>query len=158
MKAVTLRPPWGWAVLNGKDVENRSRNIAGSYRGPLVIHQGKRPIPADDPDRDLILNLTGRLPLVEHPGTLGAALGVVELVDVHLCHRSNTFGHRGQPVCFDDHTPIGLLCSPWAQYDDVGGIHHLVLRNPCWFPEPIPYRGQLGLWEFPDELLPEEFR
>lgn len=42
MKAITLRPPWGWAVLNGKSPENRTRNIAGSYRGPLVIHQGKR--------------------------------------------------------------------------------------------------------------------
>jgi len=155
VKAITLRPPWGWAVLNGKSPENRTRNIAGSYRGPLVIHQGKRPIPVNDPGRDLILHLTGRLLLAEHPRTLGAALGIADLVDVHVCRRSTTHGHQGQPVCFDDHTPIGLLCSPWAQYDDAGEIHHLALRNPRWFPEPIPYRGALGLWTFPDELLPE---
>lgn len=152
MKAITLRPPWGWAVLNGKDVENRSRNIAGSYRGPLVIHQGKRPIPADDPGRDLILRLTGRLPLVEHPRTLGAALGIVELVDVHWCFTA----------C--DRVPINfpgigsgmahINCSEWAEEC----CWHLVLRDPRWFPEPIPYRGQLGLWEFPQELLPEEYR
>ena len=157
MKAITLRPPWGWAVLNGKSPENRSRNIAGSYRGPLVIHQGKRPIPADDPGRDLILRLAGRLPLVEHPRTLGAALGVVDLVDVHISRMSLGAATYGQPVCFDSHTPTGSLCSPWAQYDEIG-IAHLELANPRWFADPIPYRGQLGLWEFPDDLLPEEFR
>ena len=41
MKAITVRQPWAWAILHGgKDVENRTRNIAGSYRGPLVIHAG----------------------------------------------------------------------------------------------------------------------
>lgn len=145
MKAITLRPPWGWAILNGKSPENRTRNIAGSYRGLLVIHQGKRPIPADDPGRGLILRLTGRLPLVEHPRTLGAALGIVELVDVHWADS-----------CFhyDEEFDEGRFCTPWAMREQ----HHLVLRNPRWFPEPIPYRGQLGLWEFPQELLPEEYR
>lgn len=145
MKAITLRPPWGWAVLNGKSPENRTRNIAGSYRGPLVIHQGKRPIPADDPGRDLIFRLTGRLPLAEHPRTLGAALGVVDLVDVHTC------GMEGGMFCPSQSCHEYHLCSPWAE----PFAEHLVLRDPRWFPEPIPYRGALGLWNFPDELLPE---
>ena len=150
MKAITLRPPWGWAVLNGKSPENRTCNIAGSYRGPLVIHQGKRPIPADDPGRDLILRLAGRLPLVEHPRTLGAALGIAELVDVH--EPSTCF--RFEPCPEHGGCTRSAYCTPWAE----GDCCHLVLRDPRWFPEPIPYRGQLGLWEFPDDLLPEEFR
>ena len=41
MKAITVRQPWAWAIMHdGKDVENRSRNIAGTYRGPVVIHAG----------------------------------------------------------------------------------------------------------------------
>ncbi len=136
MKAITVRQPWAWAIMHaGKDVENRSRNIAGTYRGLLVIHQGKRPIPASDPGRDLILRLTGRLPLIEDPRTLGAALGIVELVDVVPPH----------PRC--------SYCTPWAEER----CWQLELRKPRWFPEPIPYRGQLGLWEFPQHLLPEGF-
>lgn len=33
-----------------------------------------------------------------------------------------------------------------------------ILHNPRALPEPIPYRGRLGLWDFPDDLLPEEAR
>lgn len=144
MKAITLRPPYGWAILNGKSPENRGRNIAGDYRGPVVIHQGKRPIPLDDPGRELIFDLTGRLLLAEHPRTLGAALGVAELVDVHWAD-----------TCwdYDEDLDEGRFCSPWA----MGEQHHIVLRGQRWFPEPIPYRGALGLWEFPDELIPEGF-
>lgn len=42
MRAISVRQPWAWAIMHGgKDVENRSRNIAGSYRGPVAIHAGK---------------------------------------------------------------------------------------------------------------------
>lgn len=137
MKAISIRQPWTWAILRlGQDVENRPRNIAGDYRGPLVIHASKKPLPVMDESRDFILHLTGRLPLAEHPSQLGAALGVVDLVYVHHA------------------LDCGRACSPWA----MGDQHHLVLTNPRIFAEPIPYRGALGLWDFPDELLPEGFR
>jgi hypothetical protein len=43
VKALTVQQPWAWAIVHGgKDVENRSRNLAGSYRGPVAIHAGKR--------------------------------------------------------------------------------------------------------------------
>mgnify|MGYP001137357808 FL=1 len=43
MRAITVRQPWAWAIVFGqKDVENRSRNIAGRYRGPVAIHAGLR--------------------------------------------------------------------------------------------------------------------
>lgn len=158
MKAITVRQPWAWAIMHGgKDVENRTRNIAGSYRGPLVIHTGLR--------YDFDANIWALAP--NAPGARGryhrnqwahgAALGMVDLVGVHISRMSLTAGAYGEPVCFDDHTPIGLLCSKWAQYDEIG-IAHLVLANPRPFPEPIPYKGALGLWNFPDELLPEGFR
>lgn len=42
MKAITVRQPWALHIMqSGKDVENRTRNIAGSYRGPIVIHAAK---------------------------------------------------------------------------------------------------------------------
>ena len=158
MRAITVRPPYGWAILNGKSPENRSRNIAGDYRGPVVIHQGKRPIPADDPGRELIFRLTGRLPLIENPPTLGAALGVAELVDVHSATVLGGCGYIRHDC--PEHGTCRDHCSPWAYgpNPDGGWFWHLVFIEPRWFPEPIPYRGALGLWHFPDELLPEGFR
>jgi len=141
VKAITVRQPWGWAIFNlGKDVENRKGNIAGAYRGPVVVHAGKTPIGTMDPGRDFIRSVSGYLPLIEHPSTLGVALGVVDLVGVHP---SCLFFGRGEGPC-----------SPWA----MDAPFHLELANPRPFPEPIPYKGALGLWNFPDELLPEEFR
>ncbi len=139
MKAITVRQPWAWAIMRaGKDVENRSRNIAGSYRGPLVIHASKKPIGSMDPGRDFIRRVSGYLPLIEHPSSLGVALGVVDLVDAHA---ATAIGCNG-------------CVSPWG----MPGHQHLVLTDPRPFPEPIPYRGALGLWNFPDELLPEDTR
>lgn len=41
MKALSIRQPWAWLIIQGyKDVENRTRKT--NYRGPLLIHAGKR--------------------------------------------------------------------------------------------------------------------
>jgi hypothetical protein len=47
-------------------------------------------------------------------------------------------------------------CAPWGQR---GSRAHLVLENPRPLPEPIPCRGQLGLWMPPQDVLAqlEEF-
>lgn len=65
LRVLTVRNPWGTAIICGvttatgghdvKDVENRTRNIAGRYRGPVAIHVAAR----------------------------GHIIGVVDLVDVH---------------------------------------------------------------------------
>lgn len=143
MKAITVRQPWAWAIMHGgKGVENRTRNIAGSYRGPIVIHAAKT---YDDwAAAELIESVTGELIPPFDCGhaseTLGAALGLVNLWASHPA------------------TPGGFCCpndfrhyKAWAMSDQ----WHLCLTNPHPFPEPIPYRGALGLWEFPDDLLPE---
>lgn len=147
MKAITVRQPWAWAIIHGgKDVENRTRNLAGSYRGPLAIHAGARwsdrgaesPLvrravwdfygtesPLDEPFRSS-----------ESPRVFGAIIGVVDLVDVHL----------ETPRC---------CTSPWAErvtrYDD-NPLHHLGVDNPRPLTSPIPCKGRLGLWT----LLPAD--
>ena len=41
MKAISLRQPWAWLVVNGhKNVENRT--WATSFRGPVLIHAARR--------------------------------------------------------------------------------------------------------------------
>ncbi len=133
MKAITVRQPWAWAIIyGGKDVENRTRNIAGSYRGPLAIHAGKTHDEDEYYDvQDLLLRG------VEIPDRLafGCVIGVVDLVGVHT---STDLGCNS-PRCVSD----------WA----VWGCVHLELANPRPLPIPSQYRGQLGLWELPDHML-----
>ena len=144
MRILTVRQPWAWAIIHGgKDVENRTRNIAGDYRGPVAIHAG----------------LAGASFDSSHPGlwpfddrhVFGSIIGIVDLVGVHVSRMSLGASTYGLPVCFDDTTPIGGLCSPWAQYDEIG-IAHLVLANPRSLPEPILYKGALGLRTLPAEV------
>ena len=46
MKALSIRQPWAWLIVQGfKDVENRERRCA--HRGPLLIHAASWITPAD---------------------------------------------------------------------------------------------------------------
>lgn len=137
LRILTVRQPWAWAIIDSgtKDVENRIRNIAGAYRGPIAIHAG---LSFDDdaltsPPLKAAFDSyrSGRGWSREYRGVI---LGVVDLVDVHhdmSCpHDPSRRGYRaGQ-------------CSGWAE---PGERWHLVLANPRALSEPIPYKGALGL-------------
>lgn len=129
MRVLTVRQPWAWAIIHGgKDVENRVRNIAGNYRGPIAIHVGKQWAPEDSGT----VILTPK-EVAEAIRCKGHIIGVVDLVGVH---------EGGTAGCFpdvDDPTKL-MWCSPWA----ILGKFHLELANPRPV-EPIPYRGALGL-------------
>jgi hypothetical protein len=137
VKALTVRQPWAWAIIHGgKDVENRSRNLAGSYRGPVAIHAGKhRPAGWTDIGFMRALRAVFHIDAPETtPLHRGAIIGVVDLVGVH---------HAGTGLTCDPWN----LCSPWAQ----AGHRHLVLANPRPLATPIPCTGRRGLWNLPDE-------
>jgi hypothetical protein len=41
MKALSIRQPWAWLIVNGfKDIENR--NWETNFRGPFLVHAGKQ--------------------------------------------------------------------------------------------------------------------
>ncbi|WP_295104426.1 hypothetical protein [uncultured Microbacterium sp.] len=132
MRILTVRQPWAWAIIHGgKNVENRVRNIAGDYRGPVLIHVAKAY--AVDWQSDTLARLMNRHPGVhEDPqpwhAQAGEIIGVVDLVDAH---------HETSDRCGDS---VGF-CSDWAER----GAHHLVLANPRALDQPIPYKGALGL-------------
>lgn len=157
MRILTVRQPYAWAIIHGgKDVENRVRNVAGGYRGPVAIHAGRSW--ADD--RDGAKALCDRLTpesTWDMPLHRGAIIGVVDLVDVHLaedCYRAsreraiNLYGtDRDTYHALPNLNPGagGLIekfgmCSEWAEEE----AFHLVLANPRAV-EPIPYTGTLGL-------------
>ena len=156
MRILTVRQPWAWAIIHGgKDVENRVRNVAGDYRGPIAIHVGLTHADSIDTEDRLVAEVVGRLARTKQPcgmgmvpsrigdpndrahwvherfGHRGAIIGVVDLVGVH--HATNC-----------QHSPPEASwpnCSAWAWT----GNYHLVLANPRPLAEPIPYKGALGL-------------
>lgn len=151
MRILTVRQPWAWAIIHGgKDVENRVRNIAGDYRGPVAIHAGLARAATDDAQVVAHRVLTKRRASLVDWSTgqaHGVILGVVDLIDVH--HWAN---------CLNPVDPADMStwsgCSPWAEPVDV---HHLMLTNPRALAEPIPYRGALGLRRLDDDTTARIF-
>lgn len=169
MRALTVRQPWAWAIIHGgKDVENRSRNIAGSYRGPVAIHAGVSVEDLHDVYDSRVAEALRRAQTAvrrtvgEHLD-FGAIIGVAYLLNVHtpdVCWATSMADvidlYQHDREAFDALPDSGAggvagkvrLCSPWAQHNDG---YHLVLANPrpC---EPIPCRGALGLWTVPEDI------
>ena len=138
MRILTVRQPWAWAIIHGgKDVENRVRNIAGSYRGPVAIHVAQAdadgaPESAWKAQADFYREraMPIRQPVRFIPGFFdrGMIIGVVDLTAAHI-------------TCPPTYDPERGLCSTWAQRDH----WHLHLSNPRALSDPIPYKGALGL-------------
>lgn len=156
--ALTVRPPWSWALLRDKPVENRSWEM--KYRGPLWLHSGARS--RWDPDgaaSPLVRQAWDRYLREEVPGwpglpvsdvelgrrtTLMAFGAVTALIEVTGCH------HSGEcmlpPASESPRTRSG--CSPWA----VRGQWHIERRVLSVLPEPVPCKGALGLWPLPEDV------
>lgn len=138
MRVLTVRQPWAWAIIHaGKDVENRVRNIAGTYRGPVAIHAGLAEYEQDNEASRAHWAARGKN--TDTTIVFGAIIGVVDLLDVHhstTCPNQTT-----------DYAPWPL-CSQWAQRD----AWHLVLTNQTPLPKPVPYRGALGLRRLDQQL------
>jgi hypothetical protein len=137
---LTVRQPWAWAIIHGgKDVENRVRNIAGAYRGPVAIHAAQT-VATDaltDPNIIGAIALTRLFKGAGHPSTFkvsprGAIIGVAQLVDVHAPHPE---------------TRCGGVETRWSMPDH----WHLVFDHARALVEPIPFRGALGLRTLDDD-------
>ena len=134
MRALSVKQPWAWQIINQrKNIENRTRNFVGQYRGPVAIHATLKP------DQNALARLPMHAPdwvTASRVFDYGVILGVVDLVDVHEAQG---------PFC--PHT-----CRPWGEH--LTGWH-LVLENP----RPIPVRqqpkcrGALGLWTPPADIV-----
>jgi hypothetical protein len=137
MRVLTVRNPWAGAIMHqGKLVENRSRNIAGDYRGPVAIHVAKR---HDYSAVDALIERTGHI-APENIYGYGLIIGVVDLVDVHENTRCGIFA----PL-HDGESSVLQFCSPWAD----GARYHMVLANPRRLTVPIEWKGALGLRRLP---------
>lgn len=127
MRILTVRQPFAWQIVHGdKNIENRTRNIAGKYRGPVAIHASLKP------DMDALRGLPMRHPRgIPRIHYYGSIIGVVDLSSVH---------HDRDCDCD---------CSDSA----LPGHFHLRLRNPRVLESPIEYKGALGLRTIADDSI-----
>jgi hypothetical protein len=137
MKALSIRQPWPWAILHaGKRVENRGWQHAPRLMEgrTFLIHAGKGMTIAEWEDARDFMGGTGTVwggrPLPGRPDLVrGAIVGRARLV---MATRGRTWpGDR------------------WA----VSGALHLLLSDVEIIDTPIPFKGALGFFEVPDEVL-----
>lgn len=88
MKALSIRQPWAWLIVHGeKDIENRTWSTR--YRGPVLIHAGKKL----DPDFDEIVAILRDegLDFPDDPPT-GGIVGKAIIADCVTQSDSDWFG------------------------------------------------------------------
>ena len=168
MKAMSVRAPWAylffWEYFNHiatdarflppgsmepqrielpypKNCENRRRSFGGKpsiigqldgHRGALLIHVSKS---MDIPEKQWSHHfglVPGRIPDLGFPR--GCLIGIVDVAEI-----------RFQGALRNAHA------SPW--HDRMAwGIY---VQKPRLLPEPVAYKGQLGIFDVDEALLPE---
>jgi len=123
MKCLSLKQPWAWLMTNGLK-DIENRKWRSNYRGRLLIQASKT---WDQEGYDFIQNHledSERLLLPERYD-FGAIIGVVNMVD-----------------CVNHH-PSKWFFGPWG----------FVFEAPRAFQNPIPYKGQLSIFDIPDRVV-----
>lgn len=123
MKALVIRQPWAWAIMEGHK-RFENRTWQRSYRGPVAVIAAAS-----------TASLVRGTAFIERLGLLvpddlprGCILGVVTLTDI-----------IDPSECDDDPFAEGPFC--WQ------------LSFPVKLERPVPFRGQLGLFDLPTEVL-----
>lgn len=144
MKAISLWQPWASLIASGaKKIETRSWYT--SYRGPLVIHASKRRVKSELIELSEDANYIAALGVEPHEAyqklmdlPLGAIVAVVNMTgcySVEMLKPSTGFGGEY-----------------WLGNYDFGR-YGWVLEGVKPLAEPIPFKGQQGFFDVPDELM-----
>ncbi|UEM07997.1 ASCH domain-containing protein (plasmid) [Skermanella rosea] len=107
MKALSIQQPWAWLIVNGfKDIENRTWETR--YRGPVLIHTGKRLDREAYEDLPLYFPDINLPPICELP--LGGIVGQATITDCVPSHPSRWFSGPFGFVLTDAKTLPFLPC------------------------------------------------
>ena len=151
MKTITIKQPWASLIVHGiKNIENRTWKT--NFRGKVLIHaagsHGKRfKIDLTDEQTKAAFStiakecMFGSLPF-------GAIIGSVEIKDCVINH----------PSIWAEKTKNYTIGMNPKLHEEITGkkvLYNWILVNPVLFPEPIPCKGKLSLWEHPGIKEPE---
>lgn len=135
IKALSIKQPWAGLILAGiKTVENRSWSTMHS--GTLAIVSSAKP---DKHAMEDMRRKLGKLPDICNVN--GAILGTVQLTGM--------LWTADDGVAESDHPHVTESMLEWWISDSVGWI----VERPKRLPSPVPYKGRLGLYNIPAELL-----
>jgi hypothetical protein len=124
LPCLSIRQPYAWLIVNGiKPVENRT--WATRFRGRILIHAG-----ATYPKRDYADDLEDYedkfgLPYPAREEMIGGIVGSATIVD-----------------CVQHH-PSEWWIGPWG----------FVMEKPRTFAKIIPYKGALGIFNVPENIV-----
>ena len=123
MKALSLKQPWATLIVTGIKLIE-NRTWVSNYRGPLLIHASKT---WDENGARWVMHNFGELKgfIRSSNHIKGSIIGKVKMID-----------------CVSESN------SKWFF-----GPYGFVFTEPIEFYEPTPYRGQLGIFDVPDELI-----
>ena len=146
MKAITLHQPWASLIIMGAK-KFETKNWKTYFRGPLLIHASpKLPSPAAsqklmaNPYINKFIKDINILPF-------GAVIGKCELVGIYPTEDISNPATIMNIMLTDQEKAFGDF-SP-GRY--VWGLDEIVQ-----FKNPLPHKGTMWLWEFPNKLLPKE--
>lgn len=150
MKTITIKQPWASLICQGiKDIENRT--WATKFRGRVLVHAAAKSwrwsqvLSYISDEMAWALHKNGASKKWLDSLETGAIIGSVEIVD-----------------CVINHASIWAEKSKQAQMGKLviqqeKTTYNWVLANPIRFPKPIPIKGRLGFWDYPNILSkPEE--
>lgn len=150
-----------------------TRGYPTGFRGSLLIHSGKAwsanvaELAVSDPFRPALESLgivftpDERAARAGWGMPFGAVVGRVNLVDVFPTERIDVSAELASspPVPSAGLFP-GLTIGPreHAFGDYTPGRFGWLVAGAFRFPRPIPWSGQLGLFDVPDDAIPAEYR
>ena len=167
MKAITIKQPWASLIVEGmKDIENRTWQT--KFRGRVLVHAALKPhYDIVNINNQVIYNYLKEKELlfkddIDAFCAVGAIIGSVEIVDCVINH-SSVWVEQSNTVSRVFYDPEIHISKDWL-FDFNGNlvfkkdvIYNWVLANPIKFPEPIPCKGKLSFWDYPNILAePEE--
>jgi hypothetical protein len=127
MKCISLKQPWAYLMVNGiKDIENRSWNT--NFRGPVLVHASKTF------DQDSLDFIKQTITYLENDGN-----GEIVLPE--------KFDMGGIVGTFTITKVVTDSANPWFF-----GPYGFVVK----YARPLPFfplRGQLNIFDVPDEIV-----
>lgn len=168
MKTITIKQPWAFLIVKGiKPIENRTWPT--KFRGRVLIHAGAKtvhqsrstsPIFTDAQYSDIKTKMGSNNDEVlyytwERCGfpdrIISSIVGSVEIVDCVVNYTSIWAEHGSKKETRKNKGGVVFI-------DEIEiPVYNWILANPILFPEPIPAKGKLSFWDYPQiSAEPEE--